>query len=1324
MNHFKKKLTAFGAMLTFLSLSGAVTYAASVSDVIDNTSNVGFETSDKRLDVNITSGKHGDVGQVDWGKFNVGKDERVNFGFSGMSQTIINRVLGGDLSKIYGKLTNSCVGGGTCDSFVSTSKVILINPAGMLFGAGSQVDLNSFTSSTFDFKGAKNLKGLTNAQQEAYINSLRNGTQKAYTFKRPDGTTQTVDAYTYNRDLNFDSNYTEAFKEAGLTNADALIKNSRIDINGATFDHFNSDFTGSAALNTNKSLNFVSNNIGYKDSLIRVGSNYNYNNNSSYGNVRLVTADGVSFEYLSNGYSDYYQVANDTKTDVTRNITMDNSGLAKGETAIESGNIHIKNISNDPNSNIKISNTIVKGVKMINRENGDILIVGSNDIDVDNTRLMTVNSSKTVNGTTLNTRGQKGGEVSIQAGKSATVKDSLILTSGTNNPDLANAGRVTIIGNNDDVNIENTDIISSGNVILAANKKVNLDNVWVDATNDINKTMGRSITISGGSGVDSNSSIIRATNDIFVQSIDENNKLTGDINFSGNNTSDGNDSVLIAKSKLSIQGANTKLDNTTVAYETIKFYNDGTTGTNNVTIANNSTFSPFTSTGSIGGDVELETNGKFTLDNVTMQKAAYKATYDRVNPSDDTSDLIDSGEIKGITHHFKTTATANLTNLKVTSTEDDVVVKNNSNINVKNDASFISNTKDVQVLNSTINAGNDTNILANNNVKTSNSKVKGNNNVNITAKTGSVNMVNASGATAGKDTNITAYNTIKFGNDGDSTINIEKGTSIVGGNNVNITSTNGNIEGEKTTMPTITYGNRLKFDAKNDNIFTSADSLKSVNVDYIAGNANRFYVTDDIQFVDSSLEAPTNFIESGSDVILNNLEIKKATTNAEDTVTKIFANGDITTKDVTGTYANDQAQTPHTFPQSVNYNRQVTLDKVTSGDTVLNINQTKLIATAETVKDANLPDKGSITLNLKNANNEKAGVELIAQNVDALDNDPTGGLFKPGYYLSGTKKWDKNIDKNEGPEIHVNAQDGTLSVSKIITDKLTLNKNNSFIASETVLTAEEKEGLPADTPSKGYIEVRDQGGFNLDDSEDYTNTPDGFGYDKHYVSTDKIIDQDIQDNDVTNKVVGETDKKVEVTITEGTPTVDVKVTYNENGDKITTTTTTTPRTETTTTDTDTPVTTTTDTYRTTTTTTKTTDKKHTIKFDNQGNEEEFILVYDKSNIDTKTEGPTLINTTTSVEHITTHDVVSKDIGPKVEVKVETEPCPTPPVVDREDHSIEFVRLPREQVEVSKTSKVADNTVDQTSNIMSAAAKIDISDEAEAQGSDDEKDFED
>ena len=83
-----------------------------------------------------------------------------------------------------------------------------------------------------------------------------------------------------------------------------------------------------------------------------------------------------------------------------------------------------------------------------------------------------------------------------------------------------------------------------------------------------------------------------------------------------------------------------------------------------------------------------------------------------------------------------------------------------------------------------------------------------------------------------------------------------------------------------------------------------------------------------------------------------------------------------------------------------------------------------------------------------------------------------------------------------------------------------------------------------------------------------------------------------------------------------------------------------------------------------------------------------------------------------------------DVKVDVDVKVD-EKCPEMPEIEPEDDNIDSlinqIKLPREQVEISKTSKVSDNTVDQTSNIMSAAAKVDLASEAEATYSDDEED---
>ena len=160
-----KKLASALLLVSFLSympLSSTMAFAidAGAMPDLNNKLNGSVTVDGNRMDVTVQGGA-GAVGQFDWNSFNVGSNGHVNFGFTNNSQTSLNRVLAsGGLSQIYGKLTNSCAGA-DCSSYMGTGKVILINPNGIMFGAGSQVDLNSFTATTFDLKGAKNLKDMS-----------------------------------------------------------------------------------------------------------------------------------------------------------------------------------------------------------------------------------------------------------------------------------------------------------------------------------------------------------------------------------------------------------------------------------------------------------------------------------------------------------------------------------------------------------------------------------------------------------------------------------------------------------------------------------------------------------------------------------------------------------------------------------------------------------------------------------------------------------------------------------------------------------------------------------------------------------------------------------------------------------------------------------------------------------------------------------------------------------------------------------------------------------------------------------------------------------
>jgi len=83
---------------------------------------------------------------INWQQFGIGSGETVQFIQPSASAAVLNRVIGGDLSEILGNLN-------------ANGRVFLINPQGVLFGAGSRVDVGSLTASTLDIRNEDFLAG-------------------------------------------------------------------------------------------------------------------------------------------------------------------------------------------------------------------------------------------------------------------------------------------------------------------------------------------------------------------------------------------------------------------------------------------------------------------------------------------------------------------------------------------------------------------------------------------------------------------------------------------------------------------------------------------------------------------------------------------------------------------------------------------------------------------------------------------------------------------------------------------------------------------------------------------------------------------------------------------------------------------------------------------------------------------------------------------------------------------------------------------------------------------------------------------------------------
>ena len=80
---------------------------------------------------------------VNWQRFSIGAGETTRFVQPGAASAILNRVTGGDPSKLMGQLT-------------SNGRVYLINPHGVVVGPDGRVTTGGFVASTLDVPIAAN----------------------------------------------------------------------------------------------------------------------------------------------------------------------------------------------------------------------------------------------------------------------------------------------------------------------------------------------------------------------------------------------------------------------------------------------------------------------------------------------------------------------------------------------------------------------------------------------------------------------------------------------------------------------------------------------------------------------------------------------------------------------------------------------------------------------------------------------------------------------------------------------------------------------------------------------------------------------------------------------------------------------------------------------------------------------------------------------------------------------------------------------------------------------------------------------------------------
>jgi filamentous hemagglutinin family protein len=127
---------AFGPALALAQASGATVAHGQAS----------FATQGNQLTITTVNGAGTRHSAIDWQSFSVPQGGVTRFNQPDAQSTSINRVLGGDPSKILGTLS-------------SNGKLVLVNPAGITVGQGAAVDTAGFTASTLRMSDADALAG-------------------------------------------------------------------------------------------------------------------------------------------------------------------------------------------------------------------------------------------------------------------------------------------------------------------------------------------------------------------------------------------------------------------------------------------------------------------------------------------------------------------------------------------------------------------------------------------------------------------------------------------------------------------------------------------------------------------------------------------------------------------------------------------------------------------------------------------------------------------------------------------------------------------------------------------------------------------------------------------------------------------------------------------------------------------------------------------------------------------------------------------------------------------------------------------------------------
>ncbi|MBR7633704.1 YDG domain-containing protein [Janthinobacterium lividum] len=131
----RRKLAAAAAAMTALALGGPAQAAPTGGQVVAGTASISQQGN------STTIRQSSQQAALNWNSFNVGANETVNFVQPSAGALAVNRIFDSNGTQILGRLN-------------ANGQVYLINPNGVLFGRGAQVNVGGLVASTLDVDNA------------------------------------------------------------------------------------------------------------------------------------------------------------------------------------------------------------------------------------------------------------------------------------------------------------------------------------------------------------------------------------------------------------------------------------------------------------------------------------------------------------------------------------------------------------------------------------------------------------------------------------------------------------------------------------------------------------------------------------------------------------------------------------------------------------------------------------------------------------------------------------------------------------------------------------------------------------------------------------------------------------------------------------------------------------------------------------------------------------------------------------------------------------------------------------------------------------------